>query len=116
LLIGQLSRESNVSVRSIRYYESKGLVQSQRLANGYRHYQADAVAGVRIIKTCLGLGFSVKELASILGCRAAGEEPLPRCDKAMEMYSQRLQDVEEQIANLSLVRELLQATISEPAV
>lgn len=111
MLIGELAKASNVSIRSIRYYENKGLIRSQRLGNGYRVYQEDAVPRVRIIKTCLALGFSVKEVVSILACMVNDGEALPRCEAVMAMYSNRLVVVEEQIASLSLVRELLQASL-----
>lgn len=113
MLIGQLARESNVSVRSIRYYESKGLIRSQRLANGYREYGGDAVQQVKIIKACLGLGFSLGDIYSILGCQMVSEQALPRCDQALAMYGQRLKAVEEQIATLEEVRELLRAIVDE---
>lgn len=110
--IGELSRQSKASVRSIRHYEAKGLLQSQRLANGYREYQKDTVQRVRVIKTCLGLGFSLKETEAILGCVASGEEPIPLCNAALAIYIQRLQAVDEQIQTLMLIRESLLAAIS----
>lgn len=113
MLIGQLSRESNISIRSIRYYETKGLIESKRLANGYREYGADVVRQVKIIKACLRLGFSVSDVYSIIGCQVVNDQSLPQCDKALAMYGQRLKAVEEQIATLEEVRELLRRIVDD---
>ncbi|MBA4496593.1 MerR family DNA-binding transcriptional regulator [Paenactinomyces guangxiensis] len=36
--IGEISCRTGVSVRSIRYYEQKGLISPKRQENGYREY------------------------------------------------------------------------------
>lgn len=38
MLIGELSRRTGVSARSLRYYEAQGLLSAGRGANGYRDY------------------------------------------------------------------------------
>ena len=43
MLIRELSDRTGASIRSIRHYESKGLVYARRLANGYRDYDDNAI-------------------------------------------------------------------------
>jgi DNA-binding transcriptional MerR regulator len=43
LKIGELSKETGASIRSIRYYEQQGLMAPARLQNGYREYSRLAV-------------------------------------------------------------------------
>ncbi|MEK5171614.1 MerR family DNA-binding transcriptional regulator [Staphylococcus sp. FSL K6-0223] len=38
MLIKEISEETGASIRSIRYYEEKGLLNPNRLGNGYREY------------------------------------------------------------------------------
>ncbi len=44
--IGEVSRAAGVSVRSVRYYESIGLIASARQGNGWRQFSIDAVCQV----------------------------------------------------------------------
>ncbi|MDN5724971.1 MAG: MerR family transcriptional regulator [Propionibacteriales bacterium] len=74
MLIGELSRRGGVSARSLRYYEQQGLLRSERLMNGYRDYDEDAVVVVRQIRALMDAGFGSKDIAVLLPC-ARGERP-----------------------------------------
>jgi DNA-binding transcriptional MerR regulator len=53
--IGQLARLAGVTTKTVRYYESLGLITPDRLANGYRDYsQAD----VRLVLAVMKAGIS----------------------------------------------------------
>ncbi len=41
--IGELSKKTGVSERSLRHYEEKGLLPSKRLVNGYRDFDESAI-------------------------------------------------------------------------
>ena len=56
--IGELSRRSGVSPRSLRYYEEHGLIHAERRGNGYREYDDTAVERASVIHTMFGLGFA----------------------------------------------------------
>ena len=56
--IGELAALTGVSVRSLRYYESQGLITPVRQANGYREYSPLAVETVETIQLYLNLGLS----------------------------------------------------------
>ena len=51
--IGELSRRTGVSRRSLRYYEEQGLLGPARLPNGYREYDEHSVTVVRRIQILL---------------------------------------------------------------
>ena len=61
--IGELSERSGASARSIRYYESVGLLTSRRRTNGYREFDADALEQITKIKLLLQVGLEM-DLAS----------------------------------------------------
>lgn len=66
--IGQASRASGVSAKMIRYYESIGLIPpSLRRDSGYRHYGAADIHRLGFIRRARDLGFSIKEIAVLLG-------------------------------------------------
>ena len=65
--IGQAAKESNVSAKTIRYYESIGLVApASRTESGYRTYSETDIQTLRFIHHARNLGFSVKEVSMLL--------------------------------------------------
>lgn len=71
--IGELSRRTGASARSLRYYENLGLISSDRQPNGYRDYDAATVAEVETIKSLLGLGFPTAVIGEVISCDRIGE-------------------------------------------
>ena len=65
--IGAVAKRSGVPAKTIRYYESIGLIASAgRSANGYRVYTAEEVETLRFVSHARSLGFSVKDVANLL--------------------------------------------------
>ncbi|MGQ0516374.1 MerR family transcriptional regulator, partial [Bacillus sp. D-CC] len=64
--IGELSKETGVSERSLRHYEEKGLLPSKRLANGYRDFDESAIEKVELIQMYLQIGLNLEETVRIL--------------------------------------------------
>jgi DNA-binding transcriptional MerR regulator len=74
--IGELSRATGVSIRSLRYYEQQGILGSERRANGYREYGPDAAEMVSNIRTLMAIGLPTDTIRDILPCEgAAGPRP-----------------------------------------
>ncbi len=73
LKIGELSKQTQVAVGVLRYYESLGLLlPTQRAHSGYRYYAAESVSQVDFIQKAQALGFSLPEVQQILGLRVLG--------------------------------------------
>ncbi|UCH74545.1 MAG: Cu(I)-responsive transcriptional regulator [Rhodospirillales bacterium] len=65
--IGEVASHSSVSAKTIRYYESIGLIApARRTASGYRTYDEKDVQTLRFIHHARNLGFSVKDVAMLL--------------------------------------------------
>ena len=65
--IGTVARQSGVPAKTIRYYESIGLIPpATRAGNGYRHYSGLDVATLRFIQRARRLGFAVKDVGNLL--------------------------------------------------
>ena len=50
LRIGEVSKQTGIAVGALRYYESLGLLHSERGENGYRYYPLAVVQQVQFIK------------------------------------------------------------------
>ncbi|MEU3105518.1 MerR family transcriptional regulator [Streptomyces griseoflavus] len=66
--IGELSRRTGVSARSLRYYEEQGLLTSSRSDTGQRHYPGAAVQRVTLIRQLFDAGMSSRVIATVLPC------------------------------------------------
>jgi Cu(I)-responsive transcriptional regulator len=65
--IGAVAEKSGVPPKTIRYYESIGLIPSaDRRPNGYRSYDDIDMHTLNFIKRARGLGFSVDEVRDLL--------------------------------------------------
>ncbi len=65
--IGRFAKLAQVSARTVRYYESIGLIHSStRGENNYRYYDSHLVDTVAKIRDLQGLGFSLEEIKDIV--------------------------------------------------
>ena len=72
LRIGELARLSGVSVRSLRYYEQQGMLESERTAGGQRVYPLAAVDRVRFIQQLYAAGIPSRVVVELLPCLTTG--------------------------------------------
>jgi MerR family transcriptional regulator, mercuric resistance operon regulatory protein len=65
--IGELSKQSNVNIETIRYYEKIGVMPAPgRSAGGYRIYGADHLKRLSFVRRSRQLGFSLDEIRELL--------------------------------------------------
>ena len=113
--ISEISRRTGVSIRSLRYYEQKRLLCAHRLENGYRDLDEEAVERVHTIQMYLGLGLTTEQIEEILHCTGTSPfpQPMPDCEEALlEVYQDKLQDVEHQMAVLTALHTRLNERIA----
>ncbi len=103
--IGELSRRSGVSPRSLRYYEKHGLIHAERRGNGYREYDDSAVERASVIHTMFGLGFARPVVESVLTC--TGEAPASVHREVAQQLIAVRNDMADRIVQLSHTHRLL---------
>lgn len=105
--IGELSRRTGASVRSIRHYDQEGLVTSRRRPNGYREFDAPAEERVRAIRELIGAGFTVDELRSLADCLQACPGDVRCSARTAALYRQKLDRIDRQMRVLRTLRDRL---------
>ncbi|RZQ60486.1 MerR family transcriptional regulator [Amycolatopsis suaedae] len=107
--IGEVAARTGVSVRSLRYYEEQGLLNSTRSASGQRHYTAKEVARVEFIQRMYAAGLSSRTIAELLPCVDSPSEE--NSDAALERMVQERERLSEHIADLIRTRDSLDGLI-----
>ena len=102
--IGELASRTGESVKTLRYWSERGLLETARGDNGYRLYAEASLSRVSFIRSAQRLGFTLGELAGILVVRARGERP---CADALEKLQCHLDEVERRIETLEDLRDAL---------
>jgi Cu(I)-responsive transcriptional regulator len=103
--IGTVAQRSGVPAKTIRYYESVGLIPpAERKSNGYRHYGELDVQALRFIQRARQLGFTVEDVAQLLELwynkrRASAD--------VKALAERHIAHVEEKIHELESIRHLL---------
>jgi MerR family mercuric resistance operon transcriptional regulator len=110
LTIGELAREADVGLETIRFYERQGLIEAPpRDSSGYRAFPREAVARVRFIRTAKELGFSLKEILELLSLRV---DPVSSCGEIKTIAESKITGIDERIRTLQRIRRTLRKLVA----
>ncbi|MBR8837325.1 MAG: heavy metal-responsive transcriptional regulator [Stigonema ocellatum SAG 48.90 = DSM 106950] len=110
LLIGQVTALSGVPIRTIRYYESLGLLNSLgRTEGGFRLFSSDVLMRLSFIKRAQSLGLSLQEIGEILQVYDGGK---PACDEIQHKLKDKISEIDRQIEQLLTLRGELRGLLS----
>lgn len=106
LTIGDLARQADVNVETIRYYESIGLIRRPpKPPRGWRRYGPDAGQRLRFVKRAQQLGFSLEEIKALLRLRTSDS---PRtCASVARRAREKLDEIDAKIHDLQSMRAVL---------
>lgn len=108
--IGDLSKRTGVSSRSLRYYEEQGLLTSSRSDARQRHYSEIDVERVALIRQLFDAGMSSRVIAAVLPCVDTPTDPDITESAFMTMMHER-DRIDADIANLLKSRDALEVLI-----
>jgi MerR family redox-sensitive transcriptional activator SoxR len=77
ITITELSQRSGVPASALRFYESLGLIASERTSGNHRRYPRATLRVVAIIRAAQGLGLSLQEIGDALQSLPEGRTPTP---------------------------------------
>lgn len=111
LTIGQVAKQADLGVETVRYYEREGLIPPPpRSASGYRHYPADSVRRLHFIRHAKALGFSLADIRELLALRA---DPHANSQPIRDIAETKLTEIREKIAALESMRQTLEQLVDE---
>lgn len=109
ITIGELATRSGTSTSALRFYESKGLIDSERTDGNQRRYHRSTLRRIATIRAAQSVGLTLDEIASALATlpqhRTAGRADWERLSKS---WRRRL-DI--QIQRLEVLRDTLTGCI-----
>lgn len=100
--IGALAGRTAVSTKTIRFWESEGLVpEPGRTPSGYRDYDDEAADRIDFIRHAQTAGLTLAQIRQILD---VSDDGAPPCEHVAAAVADRLAEVETRIAELQRTR------------
>ncbi|WP_405903549.1 redoxin family protein [Streptomyces sp. NBC_00656] len=113
--ISEIARRAGVTTKTVRYYESLGLITPARLANGYRDYSERDARMVREARELNRLGIPVERTRPFLACLADGRDHADDCPSSLAGYREAIDDLTLRIEELTDRRSVLAQHLHEAA-
>ena len=105
-----MAKATGVSTDTLRHYERKGVLHSERSNNGYRKYPENALERVRMIRQALAVGFTLHELSTIFKVFDGGGAP---CEQVRSLAAKKLAEVESHLQEVTTLRNDLRAALQD---
>ncbi|GAA6119131.1 Cu(I)-responsive transcriptional regulator [Acidovorax sp. FG27] len=107
--IGTAAERAGVSPRMLRHYESLGLLAGvARTDSGYRQYTESDVHTLRFIRRARDLGFSIQEIATLLGL---WQDQHRASAQVKQIAQAHIDDLGQRIAAMQGMQRSLQALV-----
>lgn len=108
--IGDITRQTGIPARTLRYYEDIGLVTPARAENGYRDYSGADLSRLMLIAQARHMGFSLDECRRLVALSA----DRGRASRDVQALAQKnLAAVQDRIARLRALETQLQSLIAQ---
>jgi DNA-binding transcriptional MerR regulator len=111
--IGELAARAGTTTRTLRYYESRGLLPARRSGNGYRTYDESDLKLLRQIRTLQDFGFDLEETRPFVDCLRAGHPEGDTCPASLAVYRRKLDELDALIGELQAVRAKIGLRLAE---
>jgi DNA-binding transcriptional MerR regulator len=100
--IGDLSKEFDITTRSIRFYEDQGLLAPTRKGQTRIYNQRDKVR-LKLILRGKRLGFSLAETGRLFELYDADKSSAKQLSSMMELIAQKKNDLKQQLDDINAV-------------
>jgi MerR family copper efflux transcriptional regulator len=109
--IGQMSKQTGVSIDAIRFYERNRLLAAPtRSEGGFRLYSSDDLSALQFIRSLQTLGFSLNEIRDFMSLRT---NDLRACSAVRKLLDHKLQDIHAKRIALAKLEDELKAALTK---
>ena len=103
--ISQMADLLDISTRTIRFYEEKGLIRPQRSTGNQRIYTPRNKARLKLILRGKRFGFSLDEIAEMIGMAATGLNEIDQIEKSLKFGDAKLKEIRERKRELEFLEQ-----------
>ncbi len=108
--ISQIADELDISTRTIRFYEEKGLISPKRTNGNQRIYTSRNKARLKLILRGKRFGFSLDEIADMIGMANADPDELEQIEKSLAFGRAKLKEIQDRKKELELLEKDILST------
>ncbi|MGR5151647.1 Cu(I)-responsive transcriptional regulator [Photobacterium swingsii] len=109
--ISDIAKKTDLSTKTIRFYEDKGIISSpQRASNGYRRYNESHIAELNLIRRARLVGFTLDEAKALLGL---SRDPQRKSADVKEKALEKLVEIDHKIAELQQMKHTLETLTNQ---
>lgn len=109
MTVGEVAARSGVAVTALHFYESKGLIKSQRNAGNQRRYGREVLRRVALIKVAQRLGIPLAQIGDAL--QMLPDDRAPTAADWKILSERWRQELDQRIEQLLLLRDRLDGCI-----
>ncbi|GBC61735.1 MerR family transcriptional regulator [Desulfonema ishimotonii] len=103
--ISELASHFNISPRTIRFYEEKGLISPQRTSGNQRFYTRKDRARLRLILRGKRFGFSLDDIAGMIGMSDTDINEIEQIRKSLAYGEKKLAEIHRRGEDLALLEQ-----------
>lgn len=106
--ISKLAEELDISTRTIRFYEEKGLIRPARTKGNQRIYSKRDRTRLKLILRGRRFGYSLDEISEMIGLSDVDMDEVSQIQKSLDYGARKLDDIRQRIEELRMLeRDLL---------
>ncbi|MCG3083132.1 MerR family DNA-binding transcriptional regulator [Anoxybacillus sp. LAT_35] len=111
--ISQLAEQFDISTRTIRYYEERGLISPIRTESGQRLYTKKDRAVLKLILRGKRFGFSLEEIHEMISLFDNDRTGRKQLEKTIAYGEQKLKEVTERIEDLMQLKQEMESILAD---
>lgn len=94
--VGEISKLTNVPIRTLRYYDKMGLLKPAYInkQNNYRYYSINQFIKIDLLKQCKLIGLSLKEIEELLKDEITSDSMIKIIDKQRKVLDEKIKEME----------------------
>lgn len=112
IFIGDLSKRTDVPVKTIRYYEDFGILDKpKRTESEYRVYGQKDIDKLLFVKKAKELGLKLSEIKEIICCADEGLKPC--CSLVRNLFTRKIREYEDKIMELNAAKRRIEDKLNK---